>query len=403
MRPEDFRNLPLSNTSVRRNSAPPPMRVSTLLLVLASTGVLPGRVSADPVNPNATPEARKLLAFLTEVQGHYILTGQHNFATAGSKYTNIVQAITGKSPLVWGSDFSFAYCGTEPQKFQHCGPINLTHSMEPLYYVDVKPPEARQRMVDTAIKEYRAGHIVTLMWHAPPPGYGDTCDGKLIWAMDRRPSKADWDQLTTDGTPANKAWREQVDVIAGYLGQLRDARVPVLWRPYHEMNGVWFWWCDQKGDAGFKKLWVMMYDYMVNHHHLDNLIWVWDTNAPRTNPGDEAFPYSEFWPGAAYVDVLAADIYHKKADQGADDQKNYDDLVALAAGKPVAMGEVGEPPGTDVVTRQPKWVWFMPWPPFGALARDNPAKLRALYANPRALALNDVKIGPDGTYSVQKP
>ena len=216
------------------------MRVPTLLLALASMGVFPAHVSADPVNPHATPEARKLLAFLTESQGHYILTGQHNFATAGSKYTNIVQAITGKSPLIWGSDFSFAYSGTEPQKFQHCGPINLTHSMEPLYYVDVKPAEARQRMVDTAIKEYRAGHIVTLMWHAPPPGYGDTCDGKLIWAMDKRPSKADWDQLTTDGTPSNKAWREQVDVMAGYLGQLRDALVPVLWRPYHEMNGVWF-------------------------------------------------------------------------------------------------------------------------------------------------------------------
>jgi mannan endo-1,4-beta-mannosidase len=124
-----------------------------------------------------------------------------------------------------------------------------------------------------------------------------------------------------------------VDVIASYLSQLQDAHVPVLWRPYHEMNGVWFWWCDQKGENGFKKLWIMMYDYMVNHHHLNNLIWVWDTNAPRSNPGDEAFAYSDFWPGAAYVDVLAADIYHKKADQGADDQKNYEDLVMLAAGQ----------------------------------------------------------------------
>jgi len=375
----------------------------TRTLLLAALALAPAaRSLAEPVNPNATPEARKLLAFLTEVQGHYILTGQHNFATAGSKYTDIVRAITGKSPIIWGSDFSFAYSGTEPEKFQHCGPINLTHSMEPLYFVDVKPPEARQRMVDAAIKAYRAGHIITLMWHAPPPGFGDTCDGKKIWAMDQRPSREEWKELTTDGSASNRAWKEQVDVIAGYLGQLQDAKVPVLWRPYHEMNGVWFWWCDQKGDEGFRRLWVMMYDYMVNHHHLNNLIWVWDTNAPRSNPGDEAFPYSEFWPGAGYVDVLAADIYHKRQDQGADEQKNYDDLVALAAGKPVAMGEVGEPPSPELLSRQPKWAWFMPWPPFGAISRDNPVKLRALYADPRALSLDDVQIAADGSYTIKK-
>jgi mannan endo-1,4-beta-mannosidase len=372
-----------------------PLLLAALALVLATAPL-----RADPVNPDASPEAKRLLEFLVGIQGRYILTGQHNFDTAGSTYTNIVQAITGKSPIVWGSDFSFAYQGSEPQKFQHCGPINLTHSGEPLYYVDVTPAVARQRMVETAIREYKAGHIITLMWHAPPPGHGDTCDGKLIWAMADRPGPKEWRELTTDGTPMNLAWKQQADVIAGYLAQLRDARVPVLWRPYHEMNGVWFWWCDQKGDEGFRRLWIMMYEYFVNRHHLNNLIWVWDTNAPRSNPGDEAFAYADFWPGSQYVDVLAADIYHKKADQGADEDTNYRDLVKLADGKPVAMGEVGEPPSPELLNRQPKWVWFMPWPPFGALARDNPAKLRLLYADPRALAQGDVSIAADGTYQI---
>ena len=175
-------------------------------------------------------------------------------------------------------------------------------------------------------------------------------------------------------------------MIAGYLAELRDAGVPFLWRPYHEMNGVWFWWCDQKGEHGFRRLWIM--------------IRVWDANAPRPNPGDEAFAYEDFWPGAQYVDVLAADIYHKKAGQAQDDRRNYEDLLKLANGKPIAMGEVGEPPSPETITEQPKWTWFMPWPPFGALARDNPAKLRALYADPRALTRDDVAIGADGTYEV---
>ncbi len=377
------------------------MKQARLILVLCVVGA--GFVApqyGEPVDPNATPQARKLLEFLVAIQGRYILTGQHNFDASGSKYTSIVQAITGRSPIVWGSDFSFAFKGDAPQKFQHCGPINLTNPGEPLYYVDVTPAVARQHMVETAIKEYKAGHIITLMWHAPPPGAGDTCDGAQIWAMSNRPTPEQWAQLTTDGTPSNRAWKEQADVIAGYLAQLRDAGVPVLWRPYHEMNGVWFWWCDQKGENGFRKLWVMMYDYFVGHHRLDNLLWVWDSNAPRSNPGDEAFAYADFWPGSRYVDVLAADIYHKKQDRGADDDKNYADLVSLANGKPVAMGEVGEPPSPATLDRQPQWTWFMPWPPFGALARDNPAKLRALYADRRALATGDVAIDADGTYRI---
>ena len=52
------------------------------LLLLALTMATASRTLAEPVNPNATPEARKLLSFLTEIQGRYILTGQHNFATA---------------------------------------------------------------------------------------------------------------------------------------------------------------------------------------------------------------------------------------------------------------------------------------------------------------------------------
>jgi mannan endo-1,4-beta-mannosidase len=50
-----------------------------------------------------------------------------------------------------------------------------------------------------------------------------------------------------------------VDVIAWFLKQLDYAEVPVLWRPYHEMNGGWFWWGQKKGESGYKKLWQMMW------------------------------------------------------------------------------------------------------------------------------------------------
>jgi mannan endo-1,4-beta-mannosidase len=282
----------------------------SLSFVLGFGSLATGLLAAPPVNSDATPEAQKLLAFLTEIEGHYTLTAQHNFASSGSKYTREVEAITGKSPLIWGSDFSFAYEGPTPEKFQHCGPLNLTNPGEPLYYLKVSPEIVRRNMVATAIKEAKAGHIITLMWHAAPPGTPDgvTTNGDQIWTLARRPNQAWWNELTTEGTTLNHEWKKQADEIAGYLDELQAAHVPVLWRPFHEMNGVWFWWGAKSGDQGFKKLWIMMYNYFVHEKHLNNLIWVWDTNAPRAIPGDEAGPYTEYWPGSEYVEVLAADI-----------------------------------------------------------------------------------------------
>jgi mannan endo-1,4-beta-mannosidase len=251
-------------------------------------------------------------------------------------------------------------------------------------------------MVKNAIQAHRDGYIVTLMWHACPPGMGHACDGKAIWTLADRPSQKWWNELTTDGTKVNTEWKAQADDIAGYLKQLRDAKVPVLWRPYHEMNGVWFWWCNKKGENGFKKLWIMMYERYVKHHRLDNLIWVWNANAPRDRPNDEAWAYEDFWPGLEYVDVLAADVYR-------DDwkQSHHDDLAKLGRGKPIAIGECAPPPGLETLASQPRWAWYMPW---GNLVfwGNGPERTKALLADPRILTREDVTRGEDGVYRVKQ-
>ena len=332
------------------------------------------------------------------------MSGQHNFVATGSKYTDTIQVITGKTPIVWGSDFSFSYDGEEPTRFQHCGPINIDDPGNLRSFkdfrnhkaniTDLTPEAARTRLVKNAIEKYREGYIITLMWHACPPGYGDKCDGKLIWAMEDRPTPEEWEELTTDGTEMNLAWKQQADNIATYLKELKDAGVPVLWRPYHEMNGVWFWWCNQKGENGFKRLWIMMYNYFVHHHKLDNLVWVWNTNAPRDRPGDEAFAYEDFWPGHEYVDVLAADVY--RADWK---QSHHDDLLKLGMGKPIAIGEAAPPPTPEILSAQNHWAWFMPWGNLVFWGRG-PEQMKTLMADERVLNLEDVTRGEDGRYRI---
>jgi mannan endo-1,4-beta-mannosidase len=255
--------------------------------------------------------------------------------------------------------------------------------------------EARDSMIDEIKARYADGHIITLMWHGCFPTDGDCCDGSSIWAMENRPTPEVWNELVTEGTSLNDQWKVGADKIADYLKQLQDENIPVLWRPYHEMNGVWFWWCNQKGEQGFKRLWIMMFDYFTNVHQLNNLIWVWNTNAPRDRLNDEAWPYEEFYPGDEYVDILAADVYRNDYKQS-----HHDDLLALAKGKPIALGEVGQIPSPEILKQQPYWTWYMPWGWIHIMYNDE-ALIKEMMNSEQVLTLDEIKVDKEGNYSVK--
>jgi len=301
-----------------------------------------------PVNPKATKEAKALLDFLYQISGKYILSGHHNYTHLPARYNEEVKQMTGHYPVVWGSDFGFYFRGKDPDS-------------------------VRQGMIDKAIEMHQKGHIITLMWHCCYPTDGDSCGRESIWVMENKVPQPEWDSLTTPGTELDNQWRTQADNVAKYLKQLQEAHIPVLWRPYHEMNGVWFWWCQHPGEQGFVKLWKMMYDYFTNHHQLNNLLWVWNANAPRSIPRDEAYAYKDYFPGIEYVDVLASDVYHNDYKQS-----HHDELLELAQGKPIALGEIGQMPTPEIINEQPQWTWFMGWADFLHKV-NNPDSVRALY------------------------
>ena len=396
------------------------VRVTVILLVfvMASCNQADQKEYISPVNPASTEKTVNLFRFIQDIQGVYTLSGQHNFAGKGSDYTDQLEEISGRKAIVWGSDFSFCVEGEDAMRFQHCGPANLPAipwqrfrtirdstaggdttehprraPREP-EFLDITLDEARSRTIEEIKSSYAEGHIITLMWHGCFPADGDCCEGSSIWAMEDRPTPEEWNELVTEGTALNDAWKEGADKIAGYLKQLRDAGIPVLWRPYHEMNGVWFWWCNQRGEQGFRRLWIMMYDYFTNHHELNNLLWVWNTNAPRDIPGDEAWAYRDFFPGIDYVDILAADVYRNDYRQS-----HHDRLVELAEGKPIALGEVGEIPSLEIMEQQPQWSWFMPWG-WILFISNEPEQIREVYLSERVLTLDEVTMDRQGKYSL---
>ena len=311
-----------------------------------------------PVNPHASPEARALLNYLYSISGHYILTGQHNYPNTIANWTDRAYDLTAKYPAVYGQDFGFQ------------GGADKDSTL------------ARPALVAEAMRQYRNGAVVTFTWHAvrptddEPVTFRESVQGHL--------SDFEWREVLTPGTTLHQRWCAQVDVIAGYLKQLRDARVPILWRPYHEVNGNWFWWGGRKGKDGSAALYRQLFDRLVNHHHLDNLVWVWNANAPGAD-GSGPGPYTEYFPGSEYADVLSVDVY------GEFKQSFYDDLVLLAGSKPVALGEVGGIPSPATLKEQPRYTWFMAWSEF--IEMSNPLEaVRALYNDDRALSRDDPRI-----------
>lgn len=303
----------------------------------------------EPVNPNTTREARRLLEYVYSIRGKKIISGYMNFIHTTEKDARRVQEITGKLPALWGCDF-----------------IDYFHSAG-----------NADSVIREAYKKYREGYIITLMFHQgrpkddPPFDWKESYQGKL--------TDDEWQELITPGTPLNIRWQHQVDTVAGFLKKLQSLGVPILWRPYHESNGVWFWWGNRRGKNGSAKLYTMMFDRFVHHHQLNNLIWVWNANAPRQLLNDEAYAYEDFFPGLEYVDVLAADIYHHDYRQS-----HHDQLIELGQGKPIAMGEIGEAPTAEILSEQPMWTWFMMWA--GAVdANNTPERIVELYNNSRVI------------------
>jgi mannan endo-1,4-beta-mannosidase len=267
-----------------------------------------------------------LLNYIYSISGKQTLSGQHCAPLVGSTRLSVIHRFTNQYPALFGQDFGFSYPG-------YWDGINY-----------------RQNIVDEAIRRNSEGFIITLMWHAVPPNQDEPVEFKDGIQSDL--TDAEWQELITPGTRLNERWKSQVDVIAWFLKQLRYAHVPVLWRPYHEMNGDWFWWGKKEGPNGYKKLYQMLFDRLVNFHGLNNLIWVYNTN--EFKPGVDRF--DKYYPGDNFVDILTTDVYSQGFDQ-----ENYNQLLTLAGKKPIALGEVGALPSLEKLKEQPRWTWFMNW------------------------------------------
>ncbi len=267
-------------------------------------------------NSRADAQARTVMAFLNSIDGSFILAGQQENYTSTTAQMERIRQTTGKLPAVRGFDL-------------------------------------REDAIDPTDEARRAWHtrgqIVTMSWHAGAPPLPDSYDNSI------KSVEGGIAAVLTPGTPQNAAFMQRLDAVAAKLERLRRSEVPVLWRPFHEMNGDWFWW-SKSGPAEFIRLWRFTFDYLTKEKQLHNLIWVWST-ARVADPA--------WYPGDDVVDIGGCDTYLAPA-SGNDMQPWAESVAALRSAlrslKPMALTE------NDVIPHPTKlfeagynFIWFLTW------------------------------------------
>ena len=133
---------------------------------------------------------------------------------------------------------------------------------------------------------------------------------------------------------------------AGFLKTLKTSngtKIPIVFRPWHEHTGSWFWWGKGNCTAEeYKQLWIMTYRFMKNEG-LNNLLFAYSPDIQ--GPGDI---YLEFYPGDKYVDILGLDGYHRDNEKGTEAYtKALNTILAFMTEegkkrhKPIALTETG--------------------------------------------------------------
>lgn len=312
-----------------------------LFLLIIFSGCAFQKEKPSLSNPNATTEAKKLYDLL-----YY---PNEDFGVA----------LSGQQESIWmgSEDYEFSYIYERTGK---------TPSIRGFDYMNDDFDGVNKR----AIKWHNIGGIVTICWHC-----GSDFSGE--WKDATEDEVTDWEKMLTEGTKEYKAMLKGMDKAAKALKKLCDKNIPVLWRPFHELDGDWFWW-GKGGSENFKKLWQIMYDRYTNHWKLDNLIWVLGYSHKMIKMGD-------WYPGDKYCDIIGADTYDI-----AIGSTLYRKVGSITnAPKPLCLHECGQNPAVSDFKKAP-WSYFMTWHTEYLTDTNTNEALRELYNSDVVITLDEL-------------
>lgn len=276
----------------------------------------------QPIDPKATRETKALYKNLGKLSKDHVLFG-HQSATeyghgwSGDKDRSDVKSVSGSHPAVIGLD------------------INSITSGRSKELIEKAKESLRKNVVDT----YNRGGITTICWHFSNPVSGggfNWCDSVSLPAV----------KFIIPGGEAHDKYKKILDDVADWalsLKGLDGTLVPLIFRPYHEIDGDWFWWgrshCTREE---FIALWQFTVSYLRDTKNVHNFLYAF-------SPDNRFLTESEYldrYPGDQWVDMLGTDNYGDMGrdrydiDTAARKLKIVSDY-ALKAGKLAAFTETG--------------------------------------------------------------
>ncbi len=285
--------------------------------------------SMMPSDSLATPETKYLFNSMQKMAGSGVMFGHHDDTAYGVNWklkdSSDVKNVTGVYPAVYGWDLS----GIE---------------LDSLWDINQIPFTTQAKLVRQA---YERGGINTFCWHMNNP-----FTLKTSWDT----SAVILKQLLPGGTH-HEVYLTWLNRAAKYLSTLRGSAgepIPLLFRPFHELTGNWFWWGYDNGTPDdLALLWQFTVNYLRNEKHLHNLIMVYSAADFYTD-----WEMMGRYPGDEYVDILSFDRYQlDSADTYQIHMKRQLDIMQQAATehkKLTAIAETGYQgiPDTNWWTKQ---------------------------------------------------
>jgi len=272
-------------------------------------------------DPDATAETVKMLAGLQAATEKGIMFGHQDDLSYGIGWIypdgeSDVKRITLDYPAVYGMDLG---------DIEHLAPVNL----------DSVPFDHMKTFVQEI---WSRGGVITFSWHVDNPLTGGNA----------------WD-VTSDrvvasvlpGGESHETFKLWLDNLAGFLGSLTDENgnaIPVIFRPWHEHTGSWFWWGQKLcSDEEFITLWRFTFDYLCNEKNIHNLLFSYSSSGDITNQEQ----YLERYPGDGYVDMVGFDYYQMPEAGNESFVKEVDRVMGIVTaaaaehGKIAALTEAG--------------------------------------------------------------
>ncbi len=285
--------------------------------------------SFELVNPNANPETRNLYANLMHLASDAVLFGHqatldygynwHHTELPEGESRSDVKDVTGSFPALYGWDLSY---------FIH-----------PRHDHDQKQ-QRFERMLAWSEEGLDRGGVLTFCWHKYHPAssgsFYDTTN--VVYRM-------------LPGGDLHDGFRRDLDTAAELFHALSP--MPVIFRPWHEHNGDWFWW--GRGittEQEFINLWRFTVEYLRDEKGVNNLLWAFSPDRSRMDIDNFHQDYHYGYPGDDYVDVIGLDKYwdlgHPANDTPPDVQRahfirslQYTVEIANSKGKLAALTETG--------------------------------------------------------------